>query len=165
MMSVQVEEMYRRMVFNLVCDNKDDHAKNFSFICRDGVWSLAPAYDITYSSDFLHHISDKYRTNYYRFTAGIKPLRGFFPTSAGHHQNWSKSAFCLRRIRFFWYSSAYESELSTLRISKKSHNQRLRDLLRFVIRLGFEPKTHSLEGCCSIQLSYRTRPFWIGVQR
>ena len=121
MMSVQVEEMYRRMVFNLVCDNKDDHAKNFSFICRDGVWSLAPAYDITYSpegsngqhatslfydgnpardlvikagtkirihkSDFLHHISDKYRTNYYRFTAGIKPLRGFFPTSAGHHQN------------------------------------------------------------------------------
>ena len=28
----------------------------------------------------------------------------------------------------------------------------------FVIRLGFEPKTHSLEGCCSIQLSYRTSP-------
>ena len=28
-----------------------------------------------------------------------------------------------------------------------------------VIRLGFEPKTHSLEGCCSIQLSYRTGPF------
>lgn len=45
----QVEEMYRRMVFNLVCDNKDDHAKNFSFICRKGGWSLAPAYDITYS--------------------------------------------------------------------------------------------------------------------
>ena len=48
---LQVEEMYRRMVFNLVCDNKDDHAKNFSFICRDGVWSLAPAYDITYSPE------------------------------------------------------------------------------------------------------------------
>lgn len=46
---VQVEEMYRRMVFNIVCDNKDDHAKNFSFICRQGKWSLAPAYDITYS--------------------------------------------------------------------------------------------------------------------
>lgn len=47
----QVEQMYRRMVFNLVCDNKDDHAKNFSFICRNGVWSIAPAYDITYSSE------------------------------------------------------------------------------------------------------------------
>ncbi len=28
----------------------------------------------------------------------------------------------------------------------------------FVIRAGFEPTTHSLEGCCSIQLSYRTDP-------
>ena len=31
-----------------------------------------------------------------------------------------------------------------------------------VIRAGFEPTTHSLEGCCSIQLSYRTDPFLIG---
>ena len=34
---------------------------------------------------------------------------------------------------------------------------------RFVIRLGFEPKTHSLEGCCSIQLSYRTILSWTSV--
>ena len=34
----------------------------------------------------------------------------------------------------------------------------------FVIPLGFEPKTHSLEGCCSIQLSYGTIPFEKGVQ-
>lgn len=46
---VQVEEMFRRMILNLVADNKDDHAKNFSFVCREGTWSLAPAYDITYS--------------------------------------------------------------------------------------------------------------------
>ena len=32
-----------------------------------------------------------------------------------------------------------------------------------VIRLGFEPKTHSLEGCCSIQLSYRTDPCTLAV--
>ena len=30
-----------------------------------------------------------------------------------------------------------------------------------VIPLGFEPRTHSLEGCCSIQLSYRTIPFCV----
>ena len=46
---VQVEEMFRRMVMNLVAVNKDDHAKNFSFLCDDGKWALAPAYDITYS--------------------------------------------------------------------------------------------------------------------
>lgn len=45
----QVEEMFRRMVFNLVSINKDDHAKNFSFICKRGTWRLAPAYDLTYS--------------------------------------------------------------------------------------------------------------------
>lgn len=48
---LQVEEMFRRMVVNLVVDNKDDHAKNFSFICRNGKWSLSPAYDITYSPE------------------------------------------------------------------------------------------------------------------
>ena len=46
---IQVEEMYRRMVMNIVAINKDDHANNFSFICKEGIWSLAPAYDITYS--------------------------------------------------------------------------------------------------------------------
>ena len=45
----QVEEMFRRMVVNLVAINKDDHSKNFTFLCKDGRWSLAPAYDITYS--------------------------------------------------------------------------------------------------------------------
>ena len=46
---LQVEEMFRRMVMNLVCINRDDHAKNFSFQYKDGAWRLAPAYDITYS--------------------------------------------------------------------------------------------------------------------
>lgn len=48
--SKQVDEMFRRMVFNVLTDNKDDHAKNFSFICREGVWTLAPAYDLTLCS-------------------------------------------------------------------------------------------------------------------
>ncbi|MBQ7269851.1 MAG: type II toxin-antitoxin system HipA family toxin [Bacteroidales bacterium] len=50
----QVEEMYRRMVMNIVAINKDDHANNFSFICNKGKWSLAPAYDITYSPQGTH---------------------------------------------------------------------------------------------------------------
>ncbi|MDU1905818.1 MAG: type II toxin-antitoxin system HipA family toxin [Dysgonomonas sp.] len=47
----QVDEMFRRMVFNVLTDNKDDHAKNFSFICRDGKWLQTPAYDLTKSSE------------------------------------------------------------------------------------------------------------------
>lgn len=36
---------------NVLTDNKDDHAQNFSFICREGIWSLAPAYDLTLCSN------------------------------------------------------------------------------------------------------------------
>ena len=43
----QVDEMFRRMVFNVLADNKDDHAKNFSFIFNEGNLALAPAYDLT----------------------------------------------------------------------------------------------------------------------
>ncbi len=49
--SEQVDEMFRRMIFNVLTDNKDDHAKNFSFICKEGIWSLAPAYDLTRCSN------------------------------------------------------------------------------------------------------------------
>lgn len=42
--------MFRRMVFNALSFNVDDHAKNFEFMMdRYGQWRLAPAYDVTYS--------------------------------------------------------------------------------------------------------------------
>lgn len=44
------EQIFRRMVFNVVARNHDDHTKNFSFLMdQSGKWSLAPAYDLTYS--------------------------------------------------------------------------------------------------------------------
>ena len=46
------EQLYRRMVFNVLAGNIDDHARNFSFIMdRTGRWSLAPAYDMVFSID------------------------------------------------------------------------------------------------------------------
>ena len=50
----QVEEMFRRMVMNIVALNKDDHAKNFSFQWLEDRWRLAPAYDITFSPKGSH---------------------------------------------------------------------------------------------------------------
>ncbi|MDR1914285.1 MAG: type II toxin-antitoxin system HipA family toxin, partial [Clostridiales bacterium] len=44
------EQVYRRMVFNVVARNQDDHTKNFSFLMdKDGKWRLSPAYDLVYS--------------------------------------------------------------------------------------------------------------------
>jgi serine/threonine-protein kinase HipA len=46
----QVEEAFRRMAFNVVAHNRDDHVKNFSFLMeRTGEWKLAPAYDLIFS--------------------------------------------------------------------------------------------------------------------
>lgn len=46
----QAEEMYRRMVFNVIARNQDDHTKNISFLMdKQGTWSLSPAYDMSWS--------------------------------------------------------------------------------------------------------------------
>jgi serine/threonine-protein kinase HipA len=45
-----VEEQFRRMVFNIIARNQDDHVKNIAFLMdKAGQWSLAPAFDVTYS--------------------------------------------------------------------------------------------------------------------
>ncbi len=45
-----IEELFKRMVLNVLVFNFDDHAKNFAFLMHEsGKWSLSPAYDITYS--------------------------------------------------------------------------------------------------------------------
>lgn len=49
-----LENMFRRMCFNVFAHNRDDHAKNFTFLYdeKKDHWSLAPAYDLTYSNTY-----------------------------------------------------------------------------------------------------------------
>lgn len=48
----ELKQFYRRMVFNVLAVNQDDHVKNVSFLMdKNGKWSLSPAYDITFSYD------------------------------------------------------------------------------------------------------------------
>jgi serine/threonine-protein kinase HipA len=45
-----LEQAYRRMVFNVAAENRDDHTKNFAFLMpSSGAWALAPAYDLTHA--------------------------------------------------------------------------------------------------------------------
>ena len=60
----EIEQMFRRMVFNVVSRNCDDHSKNIAFLMgQNGKWSLAPAYDVCYAYDpagrfnFQHFLS------------------------------------------------------------------------------------------------------------
>lgn len=50
-----VEQQFRRMVFNYYARNFDDHARNFSFLCLEGRWELAPAYDLTNDQTLGEH--------------------------------------------------------------------------------------------------------------
>jgi serine/threonine-protein kinase HipA len=63
-------EVFRRMVFNVMGRNCDDHTKNFSFLLRKGgAWELAPAYDVTFAhnptgewtSQHLMSVNGKYK--------------------------------------------------------------------------------------------------------
>ena len=46
----EMEQMFRRMVFNVITRNHDDHTKNHAFMMdKQGHWALAPAYDLCYS--------------------------------------------------------------------------------------------------------------------
>jgi serine/threonine-protein kinase HipA len=59
------EQMFRRAVFNVLSHNRDDHSKNFAFLMDDkGVWSLAPAYDLTFSSSSQGYHSTACAKNY-----------------------------------------------------------------------------------------------------
>ena len=57
---VDCQELYRRMVFNILGNNTDDHHKNFTFIMdRQGTWRLSPAYDMTYIFDTGGYLPNK----------------------------------------------------------------------------------------------------------
>ena len=56
----EAEQMFRRMVFNVLATNYDDHTKNFSFILKKNQnWRLAPAYDLCFSFDPNNHWVNK----------------------------------------------------------------------------------------------------------
>jgi serine/threonine-protein kinase HipA len=59
------EQMFRRTVFNVLAHNRDDHSKNFAFLMdAEGRWSLAPAYDLTFSSSSQGYHSTSCAKNY-----------------------------------------------------------------------------------------------------
>lgn len=61
------QEVFRRMVFNILANNTDDHHKNFSFIMsRDGLWRLSPAYDVNYILDNGGYLPNKDHCLYIR---------------------------------------------------------------------------------------------------
>jgi len=56
----EAEQQFRRMAFNVIATNYDDHTKNFSFLLKKGgAWQLAPAYDLCFAFDPTNHWVNK----------------------------------------------------------------------------------------------------------
>lgn len=80
----EIERAFRLMIFNVATHNKDDHVKNFSYICdRSGVWRLSPAYDLTFSQGYNNEHSTS-------INGSGNPTKKDFAVLAESHaiQNW-----------------------------------------------------------------------------
>lgn len=87
------EQLYRRMLFNIVARNQDDHVKNIAFLMdKAGAWRLSPAYDVTYSYNPVGEWTSQHqmslngkRSAFTRadFRQGARRARLTAPTAAG----------------------------------------------------------------------------------
>lgn len=58
---LEKQELFRRMIFNVIYKNVDDHTKNFSLLMdKQGGWSLAPAYDLVFSAKYTFNQQPKH---------------------------------------------------------------------------------------------------------
>ncbi len=109
-----VEELYRRMVFNVLAKNLDDHSKNFSFIMgSNGVWHLSPAYDMTYSlsRNGVHQMSLNGKTHSHTRDDFRKLSQEF------NIKNWSIIIDEVKEALSSWNSLATQYGISKERIS------------------------------------------------
>lgn len=124
----QVEEGFRRMVFNFLACNKDDHGKNFSFLMdKTGNWSLSPAYDLSYSSgtDGLHAMS----ANGKRRNLNISDFEKI--ANAFNVSNWKKILEAVSKALSYWEDLAQRSAVPEKYI--KNIQERMKENLNRIV--------------------------------
>ena len=108
----EVARAFRLMVFNVLAHNKDDHARNFSFIRQEGGWRLAPAYDLTFSAGMRNeHATDIAGSG----NPGLKQIEQI-ARQAGI-ENWREIVEQVRTATSQWRSLAREWGVAKTRIS------------------------------------------------
>jgi serine/threonine-protein kinase HipA len=108
----EVARAFRLMVFNVLAHNKDDHARNFSFIRQESGWRLAPAYDLTFSAGMRNeHATDIAGSG----NPGLKQIEQI-ARQAGIG-NWREIVEQVRTATSQWRSLAREWDVAKTRIS------------------------------------------------
>lgn len=108
----EVVRAFRLMVFNVLAHNKDDHARNFSFIHQESGWRLAPAYDLTFSAGMRNeHATDIAGSG----NPGLKQIEQI-ARQAGI-ENWREIVEQVRTATSQWRPLAREWGVARTRIS------------------------------------------------
>jgi len=110
----EIDELYKRMVFNVIFCNTDDHLKNHSFIYNElfDEWNLAPAYDLTYSLNPLINYTRTSRAlsiNHKRMDINLEDLLGMAETYT--IKNAKNTIAEIQNGIDFWIEKAKELEL------------------------------------------------------
>tara|TARA_B110000285_G_scaffold7240_1_gene7506 strand:+ start:945 stop:1388 length:444 start_codon:yes stop_codon:yes gene_type:complete len=119
------EEVFRHAAFNVFAHNRDDYSKNFPFLWdRDGEWSYAPAYDLTFSSSSQGMHSKTCAGN------GMNPGTKELLELAGEFsiKNGSKIIQEVKSVVTNWAKYADKNGVSNL--SKSKIDKKLQELLR-----------------------------------
>ena len=110
-----IKQLYRRMVFNVLSANCDDHVKNFAFIMdRQGKWSLSPAYDLT----FAYNPNNKWISEHQMFINGkAHGITESDMVQSGNNMGLNKE-YCISAIEEIkqvvsnWYKYAMDAGIS-----------------------------------------------------
>lgn len=122
-----LDEAFRRMVFNVVACNRDDHTKNLGFLMTaPGVWKLAPAYDITYA-----HGAGWTNRHQMRVNNKVEGIRNADLLEVGEREGIKKSKHIIEEINAAvrqWRKFAQKAKLSSDWIDRIAKDHQLEAL-------------------------------------
>ncbi len=117
----EIEQLFRRMIFNIVFNNQDDHLKNHSFIYDklNDSWNLSPAYDITYSLNPLVNYKKTSRAlsiNNKRIALNSEDVK--FIAQKYTIKNYNSIIYDIQKGIPFWENAAHKLEIPTTIIDR-----------------------------------------------
>ena len=135
------KEAFRRMVFNVIGKNCDDHLKNFSFLMnQNGEWSLSPAYDLLYSFSAVSYGEHKMSVNGKNSNITVEDLAscGY---SVGLEKYFMKT--CIEEISDSF--SQMKEILHTVEIREGLSNEILKEIVPFNVTIFPDSKRKTLQ--------------------
>jgi serine/threonine-protein kinase HipA len=136
----EAEQLFRRMIFNVIARNQDDHTKNISFLMdKDGTWRLSPAYDVTYSHNpggkwtDLHQMSINGKRDHFTLSDFSAVARSI------HLKNEKIVIQQILDVVSNWSKYAKEASLSQDRIEKVRNGHRTNDFSTTPTTAVFKP--------------------------